>query len=51
MIADIIQIWIGFLLALFGFSLRANDKISYVIGKIIPIIFGIYCMWYAISHM
>ena len=47
LIAKITLLVIGLYLVLFGCVTNAKDKPSLLVGKIIPVVFGIYIIMYA----
>lgn len=47
-IARIILLLIGLYLVLFGCMIKIKDKPSLLVGKIIPVLFGIYIVFYTI---
>ena len=47
LIAKIILLLIGSYLVLFGCITNVKDKPSLLVGKIIPVVFGIYIIIYA----
>ena len=51
-ILDIIEkinlLLIGIYFAIFGSVIRSKDKMSLIFGKIIPVVFGLYIVFYVI---
>lgn len=47
-IAKIILLLIGLYLVLFGSMIEPKDKPSLIIGKIVPVVFGLYIVFYTI---
>ena len=47
-IAKITLLMIGLYLVLFGCMIKPKDKPSFIIGKIIPVVFGLYIVFYTI---
>lgn len=47
-IAKIILLLIGLYFVLFGCMIKIKDKPSLLVGKIIPVLFGIYIVFYTI---
>ena len=49
-IAKITLLLIGLYFVLFGCMTNAKDKPSLLVGKIIPVVFGIYIIFYIIFY-
>lgn len=48
-IGKIILLLIGLYFAIFGSMVRSKDKTSLILGKIIPVVFGLYIIFYVIG--
>ena len=48
LIEKITLLLIGIYFAIFGSMVRSKDKTSLILGKIIPVVFGLYIVFYVI---